>query len=125
MSLLINNLKMRCSVSRIPTSPEGDLDEYGMYKPEFSTVYTDVKCYFQYLRMAGGKLKFNESGQQPENVIIGLIDKGINLIEGDLIDCPDFYPRNFYVASINPIINGRTGILSHFEITVDLEKAST
>jgi len=125
MSFLINHLKMRCNISRIPDNPAKEMDNYGSYVPEFTVIASDVKSYFQYLRMASGKLLLDEAGQQPEDVIIGFIDKNTEVKIGDLIYCSTFYPNNFYIGSVNPIINGRTGVLSHYEVTCNIEKSST
>lgn len=124
MSKLINNLKMRCDIYRIPTNPAVQMDEYGSYNPQFSISSSNVKSYFQYLRMASGKLPLDESGQHPDNIILGIIDKSADLKEGDRIYCSTFYPNNFYISSVNPIINGRTGNLSHYEVTCNIEETN-
>lgn len=122
--MLINNLKMRCNILRLPDDKESYLDDYGSYNPDFQLLYSDVKCYFQFLRMASGKLLINQSGQQPEDTIIGFFQKDADVKIGDRIYCSNFYPNDFYIQAVNPIINGRTGSLSHFEITGNIERTN-
>lgn len=119
---LINNLKMRCDISRLPVNPASQMDDQGMYNPDFSPIATNVKCYLQYFRLAGGKLLVSEAGQEPKNEIICFLQKGTDVKIGDRIDCSSFYPYTFYVDSVNPIINGRTGALSHFECIMGIER---
>ncbi len=124
MSKLINSLKMRCDIYRIPDDHSSQIDEYGSYNPQFSLLYSSIKCYFQYLSATGDKLPLNESGQHPKNIILGLIDKTADLKEGDRIYCVSFYPINFFISSVNPIMNGRTGNLSHYEVTCEIEETN-
>ena len=75
-----------------------------------------------YLRLAAGKLVVEEVGQDSKNEIICMLDTGTNVKTGDRIDCASFYPYEFYVDSINPIVNARTGIEHHLECIMSLEK---
>jgi len=58
----------------------------------------------------------------PKNRLLLFLQKGTDIKTGDRVDCSTFYPNTFYVDSVNPIINGRTGQLSHFECIMDLER---
>lgn len=122
MSKLINNLKMRCDISRLPDNPASRLDDQGMFAPDFATIATDVKCYLIYQRLAAGDLKIKEAGQDFTNRLLLFLQNDTDIKTGDRIDCSTFYPYTFYVNSVNPIINGRTGQLSHFECIMDLER---
>lgn len=122
MSSFNSKLKMRCTISRLPTNPESQVDDEGMYNPVFTELYTDVHCFMMYLRLAGGKLLVKQTGQEDKNEIICLLDTGIDIKTGDRLDCLTFYPYMFYVDSVNPIVNAKTGIEHHLECIMSLEK---
>lgn len=122
MSSFSSKLKMRCSISRIPDNPESLTDDQGMYEPSFQSLYSDIPCFMMYLRLAAGKLQVKEEGQDDKNEIICMLDNNIAVKTGDRIDCLSFYPYEFYVDSVNPIVSGRTGVVHHFECIMSLEK---
>jgi hypothetical protein len=122
MNIFRNKLKMKCSISRLPENPTSLLDDGGMFVIDFEELYTDIKCYLQYLRLAGGKFLIDESGQEGKNEIVLFLSPNEDVLVGDRINCPTFYPYEFYVDSINPIINARTGINHHFECILSLER---
>lgn len=122
MSVFSSKLKMRCNISRLPDNPASLMDDEGMYNPSFQQLYTDIPCFMMYLRLAGGKLEVKDSGQDTRNEIICLLDNNVDIKAGDRLDCSSFYPYEFYVDSVNPIVSGRTGIIHHFECIMSLEK---
>ena len=113
---------MKCTISRLPDDVAIQLDDQGMYNPEFEELYTDIPCFIMYLRLAAGKFLVKESGQDSSNEIICLLDCDQDIKVGDRLDCETFYPNEFYVDSINPITNARNGIIHHFECIMSLEK---
>lgn len=122
MSSFASKLKMRCDISRIPNNPESLTDNQGMYEPNFQSLSTNIPCFMMYLRLAAGKLQVKEEGQDDKNEIICMLDTGVDVKTGDRIDCSTFYPYQFYVDSINPIVSGKTGIEHHLECIMSLEK---
>ena len=122
MSNFTSKLRMKCTISRLPDDVATQLDDQGMYTPEFEELYIDVPCFMMYLRLAGGKLLIDEGGQDSKNEIICLIDCDQDIKTGDRLDCSTFYPNEFYVDSINPIVNARSGVVHHFECIMSLEK---
>ena len=122
MSNFNSKLKMRCTISRLPSNPASQMDDEGMYNPSFIDTYTDVHCFLMYLRLAGGKLLVDEAGQEIKNETICLFDVGIDIKIGDRVYCSTFYPYEFFVGSVNPIVNARTGVTHHIECIMDLEK---
>ena len=120
---LIKNLKMRCNIYRLPTvSVEELLDDYQNYNPQFSLLYPDVKCFIHSLEFASGKLTLQGYGQDKQNMYLCFIEKDQDILSGDRVSCTTFNPSDFYVRSVNPITNGRTGKVSHKECVLSIEK---
>jgi hypothetical protein len=123
MSFLINNLKMRCNILRI-SSPTANLDDEGMYNPTFIAVYTNIKCHLYYSDLTIGRIKVEDYGQDPMNRTIAILPKNTDIKDGDRIYCSDFYPYTFLVSAVNPVKNGLSGKLSHFECILDIENTN-
>ena len=122
MSSFAKKLKLRCNIFRIPDNPEALMDDQGMYDPSFLPVSTNTPCFIMYLRLAAGKFQNKEDGQDSNNELICMLDTGTDVKDGDRIDCSSFYPYEFYVDSINPIVNARNGNEHHLECVLSLER---
>lgn len=114
---LISKMKMRSTIKRVTSKVK---DNYGNFKPVWSTVASDVKCFIYSLEYATGKMTIGNVGQNFENLFLGIFNSSQDIKKGDQVVSSGF--GILYVRSVNPITSGRNGKTHHIETTMGIDQ---
>jgi len=114
---LISKMKMRSTIKRVTSKVK---DNYGNFKPVWTQIDTDVRCFIYSLEYATGKMLIGQTGQNFENLFLGIFNAAQNILKGDQVISTGF--GNLYARSVNPITSGKTGKTHHIEVTMSIDQ---
>lgn len=114
-------MQMTCTIKRNASQTVAQkLDSYGSFDPSPQTVASNVVCDIQNIGVYDSKLKLQQ-GMEVTNLYLGFFLTSTTILNGDTVECTSFSPSTLYVKSVNPIMNKRTGIVSHQECVLGIE----